>query len=140
MITLSIVQWLWDRLDLIVGILAIPWGLLLISLALVGWKKFTRTSGSDVFVILSSLDLEFLVFHNRFVYDVYGRLQPKFEDVFGLSFIVSMVLLIWSSHVQHQIESGSGTNEPGYPSGQLFCCWTVALVWMATHFAAILIR
>jgi hypothetical protein len=138
--TLSILRWFWDRLDLIVGILLIPWGFFIVSLALVGWKKFTRSSGSDIYVILTSLDFEFLVFHDKFIYDVYGGIQPKFEYVFASGFIISLTFLVWASRVQHQIEGYSNSTEPGFPSGQMLCCWVFALVWMASHFAMILIR
>jgi len=42
-------------------------GLFFISLVLVGWNRFRQSSGSDIYVILSSLDLDFVVFKERFV-------------------------------------------------------------------------
>lgn len=136
---MPVLQWIWARLDVIVGVFVIPWGLLLISLALAGWRKFTETGGADIYVILSSLDLEFIVFKDRFVKLVYGGIQAKFSEVFVIGLIVSLVFLILASRVQRQIVASSPTSQH-YPTGTLFLCWTVAPVWMAIHFFAILAR
>ena len=136
----SILQWLWARIDILAGIFVIPWGFFAISMALAGLSRFLRTSGSDIYVILCSLDLEFLMFHDRFINDVYPGIKPKFETVFGIGLVVSFLFLVLSSRVQHQIDDHPKATEPGYPSGGLFCCWAFGLSWMAGHFAAILIR
>lgn len=131
---LGVLNWIWDKIDVIAGVLAIPWGLLAISLSLAGWKKFRETSGADIYVILSSLDLEFIVFKERFIGLVYAGIQPKFTAVFAIGLIVSLAFLGLSSRVQRLI------NGPGYPAGALFACWAFAPVWMAIHFFAILAR
>ena len=130
---------IWDKLDVIVGVLLIPWGMFVISLALVGWKKFSETSGADIFVILSSLDLEFIVFKERFIGLVYAGIQAKFTAVFAIGLVVSLVFLGLSSRVQRLI-SGPDSGPENYPTGALFLCWVVALGWMAIHFFAILAR
>jgi len=136
---MAMLHWIWARFDVIVGVLAIPWGLFALSLALVGWRKFTETSGADIYVILSSLDLEFIVFKERFVGLVYAEIQAKFTAVFGVGLLVSLVFLALSSRVQRLI-SGPNSGAGKYPTGTLFLCWVVAPVWIAIHFFAILAR
>jgi hypothetical protein len=136
---MRVFHWIWDRLDVIAGVLAIPWGMFAVSLALVGWKKFRETSGADIYVILSSLDLEFIVFKERFIGFVYAGIQAKFTAVFAIGLVVSLFFLVLSSRVQYLITGpnlGSGNN----PAGALFLCWAFAPVWMAIHFFAILAR
>jgi hypothetical protein len=134
-------HWIWARLDVITGVLLIPWGMFLLSLALVGWKRFTKTSGADVFVILSSLDLEFIVFKDRFVQLVYPGIQSKFNDVFAIGLVFSVFWLIVASRVQAQItDGGPGLSASWGHSTALFMCWFFALAWMAIHFFVILAR
>jgi hypothetical protein len=133
-------QWLWNHLEIIAGVLLIPWGMFVFSLALVGWNKFSETSGADVYIILTSLDLEFIVFRERFVNLVYGGIQSKFNAVFAIGFIVSLIFLALSSRVQRRIAECRISPDQGYPSGRLFACWAFALPWMAAHFFAILAK
>ena len=134
---MPVLQWIWARLDVVAGVFVIPWGLLLISLALAGWKKFSETGGADIYVILSSLDLEFIVFKDRFLKLVYVGIQDKFSEVFVIGLVVSLFFLVLASRLQHRI---AGSTPENYPTGGLFLCWTVAPVWMAIHFFAILAR
>ena len=137
---MNTLQWVWIRLDVITRVLAIPWGLFVISLALAGWKKVTETSGSDIYVILASLDLEFILFKDQFNSLVYAGTQSKFTDIFGIALIVSLFFLAVSSRVQHRIAEHNAGMGTGHPAGMLFLCWAFALPWMAIHFFAILAR
>jgi hypothetical protein len=132
---LNLLNWIWVRLDVITGVLAIPWGLLLVSLAITGWRKFIVTSGADIYVILSSLDLEFIVFKDRFVGLVYKGIQAKFSEVFVVGLLISFFFLALSSRAQ-RLTTGRGHHS----TNTSFLCWTVAPVWMAIHFFAILAR
>jgi hypothetical protein len=136
---MNTLYWIWDKLDVIVGVLAIPWGMFVISLALVGWKKFRETSGADIYVILSSLDLEFIVFKERFIRLVYVGIQAKFTAVFAIGLVVSLVFLVLSRRTQHLI-TGPDSGPLNHPAGSLFLCWAFAPVWMGIHFFAILAR
>ena len=136
----NIARWFWSRLDVIAGVLAIPWGFFVLSLVLAGWSKVTKTSGSDIYVLLSSLDLEFVLFSERFRKAVYAGIQPKFKELFAVALIFSLILLAISSRVQRRIDEIGDATDFRYPSGQLFFCWAVALVWMAGHFFVILAR
>lgn len=135
---MAILSWIWSRLDIIAGVLLIPWGLFLVSLALVGWQKFKETSGADIYVILSSLDLEFVVFKERFVGLVYPGIRDKFNEVFAVGLVFSLFFLALSSRVQHQISAAH--SEGNYPGGWVLLCWVVAPAWIAIHFFAILAR
>ncbi len=134
-----VLHWIWDRLDVIAGVLLIPWGLFSISLVLVGWNRFRQSSGADIYVILSSLDLDFVLFKERFVGFVYAGIQPKFTPIFAIGLVVSLFFLVLSSRAQHLI-TGPGPGPGNLPGNQSFLCWTFAPVWMAIHFLAILAR
>ena len=135
---MRILCWVWTHLDTIGGVFLIPWGMFGLSLALVGWRKFSETSGADVFVILSSLDLEFIVFKERFLDLVYAGIRSRFSIVFAIGLIGSMVMLIFSSRVQRRLSECRDTATVAYPAGGVFICWSMALFWMAVHFFAVL--
>jgi hypothetical protein len=135
----QLLQWIYDRLDVIAYIFAIPWGMFLASVAITGWKKLTDTSGADIFVILTSLDLEFIVFKEKFSTLVYSKIQSKFTQFFVIAFIVSFIFLALSCRAQRRIERNKTRNQE-HPTGLLIVCWTVALAWMGIHFFAILAR
>ena len=136
----STAEWLWDRLPLIAGIFAIPWGLFFVSLVLAGWDKVRHTSASDIYVILCSFDLEFLIFRDQFINAVYGGLKSNFESVFGVGLVISLFFLAWSSRVQRQINEHLDGRGVTYPAAKSLSCWAFALGWMACHFAVVLIR
>jgi uncharacterized membrane protein len=133
-------EWVWTRLDVITRVLAVPWGLFAISLVLAGWRKVTETSGSDIYVILASLDLEFILFKDQFSGLVYAGIQSKFTEVFGIGLIVSLIFLAISSGAQRRIAEHNAGMPTSHPTGTLFLCWVFALSWMAIHFFAILAR
>lgn len=137
---MSTLHWLWDRLDVVTGVFLIPWGMFLISAILVGWRKLTETSGSDVYIILSSLDLEFLVFRGRFENFVYAGVRSKFSEVFAVGLVVSLAFLMFSSRAQVWIAEHHNSPEVSYPATSVIVCWAFALGWMALHFFAILSR
>jgi hypothetical protein len=137
-ILLCILRWLWSHFNTIAGVFLIPWGMFVVSLVLAGVKKVSETSASDVFIILSSLDLEFILFKDRFVNIVYAGIQSKFSTVFGVGLVGSFIFLALSSRVQRRISESHQSQDRDYPTGTLFFCWVFALIWMAVHFFAIL--
>lgn len=137
---MNALEWVWARLDVVTNVLAIPWGLFVVSLVLAGWRKVTETSGSDIYVILASLDLEFILFRDQFSNLVYAGIQSKFTDIFGIGLIVSLIFLAISSRAQHRIDEHNAGMPTSHPTGTLFLCWAFALPWMAIHFFAILAR
>ncbi len=130
----------WELFPQITGVFLIPFLFFLLSLVLSGGAKLKRTSGTDLFVILGSLDLDFLLFHHQFVYDVYAGLRRNFNAVFAVAALISIILLAWSSRVQRRIDETPDPRAQEFPAGQLFFCWAAGICWMAGHFAAILIR
>jgi hypothetical protein len=93
-----------------------------VSLVLAGVKKVSETSASDVFIILSSLDLEFILFKDRFVNIVYAGIQSKFSTVFGVGLVGSFIFLALSSRVQRRISESHQSQDRDYPTGTLFFC------------------
>lgn len=130
-------HWIWDRLDVIAAVFLIPWGLFLVSLRLVGWKRFTQSCGADIYLILSTLDLDFVLFKERFIVFVYTGIQPKFMPIFAIGFMISLFFLVLSSTAQRPIDGPGSRNLPGSSS---FLCWMFAPFWTAAHFLAILVR
>jgi hypothetical protein len=108
------------------------------SFALTGWRKLKETSAADIYIILSSLDLEFVVFKEKFIKVVYAAAQPKYSVIFAIGLVVSLVFLAMSSRVQKRIAECRDPFETAYPYGMLFVCWAFALPWIAMHFFIVL--